>query len=672
MKHLIFLFMFAMASSLLMAQDLGTPFGWAACNGGTTGSGYTNPYDVPASGNYIYRPTTETELLSIMSTLQKLKGASPATIVIPQDTKIIFEEGLTIKGEAANISILGEPGAEFIIADKVNGSTNENGCLNIKGSNIIVRNIIFTGPGAIDLDASDPLGIEGGKNVWVDHCSFSDGRDGNLDIKSQANYVTISWCKFFYTDKSTGHKYSNLLGHSDSNTADTSALKVTYALNWWGDGVTERTPRVRFGSVHCVNNLYRMPGNNYCIRAGKWANIYADNNAFVNVKNPIANDDDNNSCFVTMNVDSNLYVNCSGTMMSAANLLNNSGAKFNPYNEYSYRPIPKSVVEAVVTNTNVPEGYAKTTGAGATLWAGEGTSVGVKNVTVNGNNASLNALGGYDYGFVYEATDVQAIVVVEPTDSKATVTFNPSATAEMPTLENAVTLSFTITNGDNSRTYDVTLTRLESTVVNAGASIFGSTVSVDDYFWFNTSNESVVNSLVADGTISGTVSLSLEKNDASYTDKVGAMILPKGGGTMIFKLPSCGYFALYMVRTGSYAGNVYVSTDGVNWGTSLFELSGSKGLKELDLSEYVNSDTEVYVKIENTSSGGLNVYGANIRLSMSTVTPSIVKDKTAVKKYYYDLWGRRVSPVNHRGFYIEETVFDDGSVERVKQMSRYK
>lgn len=37
--------------------------------------------------------------------------------------------------------------------------------------------------------------INGGKNIWVDHCTFEIASDGNIDLENGATGVTISWCK---------------------------------------------------------------------------------------------------------------------------------------------------------------------------------------------------------------------------------------------------------------------------------------------------------------------------------------------------------------------------------------------------------------------------------------------------------------------------------------------
>jgi pectate lyase len=154
-------------------------------------------------------------------------------------------------------------------------------------SNVILRNLTIVGPGADDVDGPDAVNISGATHVWVDHCDISDGQDGNLDIVNQANYITISWTRFSYSSRSLNHQYCNLIGNSDSKTSDEGHLKTTLYKNWWDEGVAERMPRVRFGEVHVVNNLYTSMASNYCIRAGRNANILIESNLFRRVNDPI-------------------------------------------------------------------------------------------------------------------------------------------------------------------------------------------------------------------------------------------------------------------------------------------------------------------------------------------------------------------------------------------------
>lgn len=119
----------------------------------------------------------------------------------------------------------------------------------------------------------DSISVNGGKRVWIDHCTFSDGdrpdklfppifpfphneitqkvqhHDGSVDITNGANLVTLSYNVFRDHDK------TNLIGGSDSSKLDTGLLNVTFHHNLF-ENVGQRMPRVRFGKVHLYNNAY--------------------------------------------------------------------------------------------------------------------------------------------------------------------------------------------------------------------------------------------------------------------------------------------------------------------------------------------------------------------------------------------------------------------------------
>lgn len=142
-----------------------------------------------------------------------------------------------------------------------------NGC-----ENIIVRNLSFVGPGPIDLGASDLISSTHTKHLWVDHCAFYDGLDGNFDITQQSNMVSVTWCTFSYTDRAYDHALSNLIGSSDT-APDDNLLNVTFAYCIWGSGVKGRTPMVRHGKIHLLNCLWQCGGINYPINPRLGASI---------------------------------------------------------------------------------------------------------------------------------------------------------------------------------------------------------------------------------------------------------------------------------------------------------------------------------------------------------------------------------------------------------------
>lgn len=131
--------------------------------------------------------------------------------------------------------------------------------------NIIVRNINFVGPGSIDVGGNDLLTLSRCQNIWVDHCSFTDGIDGNFDINQSSDCITVSWCKFGYTERAYDHMNTNLVGANDRDGKGENKLNVTFAHCMWGYRCNQRMPMARNGIIHLLNNYYNCAGNSVSI-----------------------------------------------------------------------------------------------------------------------------------------------------------------------------------------------------------------------------------------------------------------------------------------------------------------------------------------------------------------------------------------------------------------------
>ncbi len=259
-----------------MSQDLCQPVGWATQNGGVTGGGNATP--VIVNSYSALDAAIDDESVKVIHV--------SGTINIPSGGRIVFQD-------QSDKSIFGLPGAKLVSNDLTSGGS---GIMQMKRcDNIIIRNIIFEGPGAYDVDGNDNLTIEDSRNIWIDHCEFHDGTDGNFDIKSEADLISVTWCTFSYEKPpipdgpggSDDHRYSNLFGSSDGATGDRGKLRITMQYCWWGEGVRERMPRVRYGKVHMVNNLFNSDVSNHCIRAGYEADIRVEGNYFDDQNEPI-------------------------------------------------------------------------------------------------------------------------------------------------------------------------------------------------------------------------------------------------------------------------------------------------------------------------------------------------------------------------------------------------
>ena len=151
-------------------------------------------------------------------------------------------------------------------------------------TNVIIRNINFVGPGAVDVGGADLISFTGSKHCWVDHCQFTDGTDGNFDITNASDFNTVSWCTFSYTDRSYDHRNTNLIGSSDNEA--TGFLNTTFAFNWWGNKCDQRMPMARAGKIHMLNNYYTCVGNSVSINPRKNSEFLVEGNYFATgVKN---------------------------------------------------------------------------------------------------------------------------------------------------------------------------------------------------------------------------------------------------------------------------------------------------------------------------------------------------------------------------------------------------
>ncbi len=252
------------------------PVGFASLGGGTTGGGAATP--------------------QVVTTLAQFNTAAAGTAAA-----VIFVSGVLAQGTAtigSNKTIVGCSGTNPTLRGHVG--------LN-RSTNVIIRNINIVGyncrPPDVDTanggecqNGQDAVSVERSQRVWFDHDAVSDGSDGNLDITHGSDFITISNTKFFYSSArsdpndtgASGHRYSNLIGGSDSNrTEDGGKLNITWIHDWWAQNVVERQPRVRFGKNHFVNNLWTSTGNNYAIGVGVGSSILTQNNAFINVRTPI-------------------------------------------------------------------------------------------------------------------------------------------------------------------------------------------------------------------------------------------------------------------------------------------------------------------------------------------------------------------------------------------------
>lgn len=152
-------------------------------------------------------------------------------------------------------------------------------------SNLIIRNLEFVGPGALDLGGTDNVTLMGCDHVWVDHCLFTDGLDGNLDIVNWSNFITVSDCRFNYTGNSYNHMLSSLTG-GDQNATEES--NISWIRCHWGPGCSGRMPYTNNGTTHLLN-CYWDGNTGGCIQAYFDSKILVEKSHFTADNRGVAN-----------------------------------------------------------------------------------------------------------------------------------------------------------------------------------------------------------------------------------------------------------------------------------------------------------------------------------------------------------------------------------------------
>ncbi|CAN1725484.1 Probable pectate lyase 22 [Linum perenne] len=161
--------------------------------------------------------------------------------------ELVMNSFKTIDGRGASIHVAGGPCITIHYATNIIiHGINIHDCK--QGGNANIRN----SPrhyGWWTASDGDGISVFASKNIWIDHCTMSNCRDGLIDVIHGSTAVTISNNHFTHHDKVM------LLGHKDSYTQDKN-MQVTIAFNHFGEGLVQRMPRCRNGYFHVVNNDY--------------------------------------------------------------------------------------------------------------------------------------------------------------------------------------------------------------------------------------------------------------------------------------------------------------------------------------------------------------------------------------------------------------------------------
>ena len=223
-----------------------------------------------------------TGLQAILSAYQKNGVSLP-----PLDIRIIglvsagdvdsfgsSSEGLQIKG----------PQADSPMNITVEGIGND---ATIHGFGILVRDCasVEFRNFAVMRQMDDGLSLDtDNSNIWIHNVDVFYGKsgsgdhakgDGGIDVKTDSKFVTIDYCRFWDTGK------SSMCGMK----SETGPNYITYHHNWF-DHSDSRHARVRTMSVHFFNNYYDGVAK-YGVGASSSSDVFVEKNYFRGTKYPM-------------------------------------------------------------------------------------------------------------------------------------------------------------------------------------------------------------------------------------------------------------------------------------------------------------------------------------------------------------------------------------------------
>jgi pectate lyase len=331
MKKVLLSIILSVPFVLAQGVDYCASSSWGYAGTGVTGGGSATPTLV----------TNESELATAL-------GKKGTVIIITQDITVTDH----ISSDKSNLTIMALPGVKLISKQQ---NKDHSGILYLKGDNLLLRNLTFVGPGAYDCDGWDNLCLDKATNVWVDHCDFQDGCDGNFDIKSTADNITVTWCRFRYlkapkaggSGGSDDHRFSNLIGSGSSDKPSDGTYNITYAYCWWDEGCKQRMTRCRNCELHFLNCYWNSSVADYYVGPEK-AKCYFEGCTFAGAANSAS------KIWKPFNGTTNYctFVNCAGDLPA-----NSSTPVAAP--SYGYDSLSPGEAKSYVTNSQC--------GAGATL-----------------------------------------------------------------------------------------------------------------------------------------------------------------------------------------------------------------------------------------------------------------------------------------------------------------
>lgn len=501
-------------------------------------------------------------------------------------------------------------------------------------------------------------------NLWIHNLDLFYGKpgsaadqkkgDGTLDIKGDSKYCTMSYNHLWDSGK------ASLCGM----TSESGPNYITYHHNWF-DHSDSRHPRIRTMSVHIYNNYF--DGNSkYGVGAAKASDAFVENNYFRSCKYPMLiskqGSDVNNGTGSAAETKGTFSGEDGGIIKAIGNVIEGA-RKYQKWTESGINNTHFDAYEVANKSDKVPSSVKALQGGhvynnfdtdASLMYSGYTCHAGseVKDVVTGEYGAGRCKHDGnkVDFSWTFGANEDTNYEVISAL-STAIQNYKSTLVGFFgKTISNGGGSESDNTGGSNEgnggsgddNTGDDSgedNNYVEETFISGELNnVALEEKTMDDYFFFSPENETKANELIADetitlvdGKVAGSEKSTFNKDytyDAAANGKTfsstvytGALQLAKAsaakakdGGSVIFKCPKgVTTFATYLYRTGSVYLNLYTSTDGKTWKLVTSVDKSPSGIFEKNFSSSV-ADTEhcVFIKLENTSTGSLNIQGVRI------------------------------------------------------------
>ncbi len=282
--------------------------GFASENGGTTGGAGGATVTVTNGADFLtYVEEEDTPYIIQISGTVELSEADGGRVRI--------QSNKTIKGIGDNPTIIGSLGFK-------------NKC-----RNVIIEGLTVTCPDGYTSE-EDGISVKDDiENVFITKCTLFDCYDGCIDVARRSDWVTISWCRFYFNGNNGNNNRVSLIGNSDGASDDLGHLHVTLHHNWYDKDCMQRIPSVRYGRVHIYNNYYDCQNEEmiYCVWSRIQAECLIENNYFKEVNNPYVNNRDGAPVeeWGKIGASGNIIDNCTGDVHDGTDVV------FDPPYDYS-------------------------------------------------------------------------------------------------------------------------------------------------------------------------------------------------------------------------------------------------------------------------------------------------------------------------------------------------